>query len=165
MATLEQRRIQEQRLAEKHAAEVLAAVQRCGGGGLSDIAEVCGWSRAITSWSLRHLHNEGLIAKSGSNWMVTPEGKVKKQVKQWLINHGAYLFCPVQTGMGATTVDILACMDGRFVGIECKAEGKKLTVRQQATLAAIDQAGGIAVWGDNVDSIIKQIAAGYNCRR
>ena len=155
----EHRRIQEHRLALKHAAEVLAAVQRCGEGGLCEIAEVCGWSRAITSWSLRHLHNEGLIEKSGRNWVITPEGKVKKQVKQWLVSHGAYLFCPVQTGMGATTVDILACLYGRFVGIECKAEGKKPTVRQQATLAAIDSAGGIAAWGDNLDSIIKQIAA------
>ena len=93
--------------------------------------------------------------------MLTPEGKVKKQVKQWLVSHGAYLFCPVQTGMGATTVDILSCLYGRFVGIECKADGKKPTVRQQATLDAISRAGGIAVWGSDYGNIVAKIAA--NC--
>lgn len=74
----------------------------------------------------------------------TPEGKVKAQVKAILKRFGAYQFWPVQTGFGATTVDCLCCIDGKFLAIEVKAKAGKLTPRQELTLREVSKAGGLA---------------------
>lgn len=73
---------------------------------------------------------------------MTPEGKVKADVKKYLKEHGAYFFMPVQSGYGAATLDFLVCLNGRFVAIETKAPGKKLTARQEAVAREIVIAGG-----------------------
>ena len=49
---------------------------------------------------------------------------------------------PVQTGMGATSLDFLACQLGEFVAYECKARGKKMTPRQELVARQINAAGG-----------------------
>ncbi len=63
---------------------------------------------------------------------VTPEGKVKVKVKNLLNAYGTYHFWPVQTGMGARTLDCLGCHNGRAFAIETKAPGKKMTEQQRA---------------------------------
>jgi pyruvate-formate lyase-activating enzyme len=63
---------------------------------------------------------------------MTPEGKVKTRVKNMLNAYGAYHFWPVQTGMGARTLDCLGCHNGRSFAIETKAPGKKMTEQQKA---------------------------------
>lgn len=74
---------------------------------------------------------------------VTPEGKVKEQVKKRLKAAGAYWFCPVVNGMGAPGLDFMPVIHrGRYLIIETKAEGEDLTPRQQRTKAAIEAAGG-----------------------
>lgn len=75
----------------------------------------------------------------------TPEGKVKDSVKKVLDSYGAYYFFPVQTGYGATTLDILSCYKGAFLAIETKAPGKKPTVRQEDIISKIRSAGGTAL--------------------
>ena len=86
-----------------------------------------------------------------ASWEVTtPEGRVKNEVKKQLKALGAYHFWAVQTGLGATTVDCLACFHGRFVGIETKAPGKKPTPRQEVVLTQIREAGGITLVIDSV---------------
>jgi len=77
--------------------------------------------------------------------MTTPEGKVKAKVKTQVIDKLArrYAFWPVQVGMGATTLDCLMCINGYFVAIETKAQGKKLTPRQEAVAALVRNAGGM----------------------
>jgi hypothetical protein len=82
---------------------------------------------------------------------MTPESKVKNEVKKQLKALNAYQFWPVQTGMGATTVDCLACLAGLFIAIETKAPGKKPTALQSLTLGKIVAAGGIAIVIDSVD--------------
>lgn len=72
----------------------------------------------------------------------TPEGKVKDKVKALLKKYGAYYFMPVQTGYGSTGLDFHCCHMGHALFIETKAEGKKLTPRQQMTVTAIVAAGG-----------------------
>ena len=54
-----------------------------------------------------------------------------------------YRFMPVQNGMGAPGLDFYCCINGRFVAIETKAPGGKLTARQEQTKAAIEAAGGV----------------------
>lgn len=74
--------------------------------------------------------------------MPTPEGKVKDQVKKLLKAHGVYQHWPVQTGYGAACLDCHACHLGRYFAVETKAPGKKLTPRQEATKADVEEAGG-----------------------
>lgn len=76
--------------------------------------------------------------------MSTPEGKVKAKLKAALLKDGAYWFMPVQTGLGATTLDFIVCRFGEFHGYECKAPGKKLTPRQELVSRQIRAAGGAA---------------------
>lgn len=77
--------------------------------------------------------------------MSTPESKTKKKVVDLLKGIGAYYFFPVTGGFGRSGVpDIVACVNGRFVGIECKAGSNKPTALQQHNLDAIAGAGGIS---------------------
>lgn len=71
----------------------------------------------------------------------TPEGKVKRKVKELLNAHGAYFFCPVQTGLGARTLDFLGCHSGRFFSIETKAPGKRMTEQQVAIADRMERSG------------------------
>lgn len=83
---------------------------------------------------------------------MTPEGRVKKMVKKALDTLGpdCWRFMPVQTGYGSPALDYLLAIRGRFVSIETKAPGKKLTPLQEGTKAAIEAAGGIVlvVWDE-----------------
>jgi hypothetical protein len=83
----------------------------------------------------------------------TPEGKVKAAIKSWLKARGIYYFMPVQTGRGVVGVpDFLCCWDGRFIGIEAKAPGKRsnTSALQDHQIMLIHQAGGAAVVVDDV---------------
>lgn len=76
----------------------------------------------------------------------TPEGKVKDAVVKILKELGAYYFYPVTGGFGRSGVpDIVACLDGRFIGIECKAGSNKPTALQSAELSKIEKAGGVGL--------------------
>jgi Holliday junction resolvase len=76
----------------------------------------------------------------------TPESKVKDKVKKLLKECGAYYTMPVASGYGNAGVpDILACLKGRFIGIECKANGGKPTALQLSNLKQIKEAGGVSV--------------------
>ncbi len=82
---------------------------------------------------------------------MTPEGKVKKEIKAYLDSLGAYYFMPVQTGYGAKTIDFLCCVRGQFVGIEAKAPGEVPTKFQSLTMTAMHNAGGIAFATDSLE--------------
>ena len=77
--------------------------------------------------------------------MTTPEKKVKDKVKRILGDHGAYYFMPATGGYGKSGVpDIVACYKGKFLGIECKANGGKPTALQEKNLSQIIGVGGFA---------------------
>lgn len=76
----------------------------------------------------------------------TPEKKVKDAVKKILNAHSAYYFSPVTGGFGTSGIpDIVACIKGKFVGIETKAGKGKPTALQEKNLMNIMNTGGIAV--------------------
>lgn len=82
-----------------------------------------------------------------------PEGKVKKDVKAWLVKHGAYYYMPVSNGMGRVGApDFIVCLAGRFIGIETKAPGKRSTAtpNQLREIEWINRAGGFAFVVDDV---------------
>ncbi len=56
----------------------------------------------------------------------TPEGKVKKKVIDLLKSHKIWYFFPANNGFGKGGIpDIIAIVDGIFVGIEVKADRTK----------------------------------------
>jgi hypothetical protein len=75
----------------------------------------------------------------------TPEGKVKKVVTAQLKQLGAYYFSPMTGGYGKSGVpDIIACYNGYFFGIECKAGNNKPTALQDKNLDDIEHTGGFS---------------------
>ena len=92
--------------------------------------------------------------------MATPEGKVKAKVKKVLDQLNCYYFFPATGGFGRSGVpDIIGCLEGRFFGIECKANGGKPTALQLKQLEKIEWNGGLAYVVDenNVDDLKEEI--------
>lgn len=89
----------------------------------------------------------------------TPERKVKKKVLEELTSIGAYYVMPVTGGFGNSGIpDILCCFNGWFIGIECKANGGKVTRLQQSHLDEIEMRGGLSFVVDEHNlKIIKQL--------
>jgi len=91
---------------------------------------------------------------------MTPEGKVKKKVKDYLNKRDIYYTMPFTAGYGASGVpDILVCHQGKFIAIECKANGNKPTALQSQHMKRINEGGGIAVVVDenNVASMMEKL--------
>jgi len=90
---------------------------------------------------------------------MTPEGVVKKQIRDWLKSVGAYVFSPVQMGIGSRTLDLLCCIKGRFVAIEVKRPGVNEPTKIQALcIREIAQAGGIAFTTNSLERTKDYIA-------
>jgi Holliday junction resolvase len=76
----------------------------------------------------------------------TPEAKVKEHVVRILKDEGVYYFFPATHGFGRSGVpDIVCCVAGRFLGIECKAGANKPTALQVRELEAIRRSDGHAI--------------------
>ena len=74
---------------------------------------------------------------------MTPEAKVKKQIRKILDTTRTYYAMPIGTGYGSSGVpDFLACHKGKFVGIEAKAGKGKTTALQEDNLQRIRDSGG-----------------------
>ncbi len=87
---------------------------------------------------------------------MTPEGRVKRDVKKYLTNIGAWFCMPATGGYGSSGVpDFLVCWHGRFFGIETKAPGKRgnTTDLQDRQIMAIHKSGGAAVVVDDVSQL------------
>ena len=73
----------------------------------------------------------------------TPESKVKTAVRKMLDAFDIYHFMPPANGFGRAGIpDIIGCMDGHFIAIECKAGKGTTTALQDRELNAILNAGG-----------------------
>lgn len=74
---------------------------------------------------------------------MTPEGKVKKAVTEALRKRGdVYIFMPVPSGYGQSSLDYVCCYRGRFFAIETKRPGGKPTDRQMQIASLIKRSGG-----------------------
>jgi len=89
--------------------------------------------------------------------MKTPESYEKDEIIKYLTSIGAWWFKPSMGFYGKVGVpDIVACLAGRFVGIEAKRRGKLPTPIQAQRLREINAAGGIALWG-TAEKVIKEL--------
>lgn len=92
---------------------------------------------------------------------MTPEGRVKAKVKDFLKSVDAWYYMPVSNGMGRVGCpDILACWHGRFIAIETKAPGKRknTTPNQDREIDAINSANGLALVVDDVEQVKQAFA-------
>ena len=86
---------------------------------------------------------------------MTPEAKVKANIKEVLKMERVYYAMPIGTGWGNSGVpDFLCCVNGRFLGIEAKANGNKPTELQKKNLMDIELSGGYtAVINENASDL------------
>lgn len=98
----------------------------------------------------------GMRAPKPKRSSTTPESAVVHAVKQWAKDKpDVYIVRVVQAGE-AGVPDLLLCVCGRFVGVECKAKGQAPRTNQRLHLGRITSAGGIALWGD-ADTLIHEL--------
>lgn len=77
---------------------------------------------------------------------MTPEAKVKKDIRKILDEYGAWHCMPMGTGYGRSGVpDLLVCYLGNFIAIEAKAGDNRPTLLQERELKRIGDSGGRAL--------------------
>jgi len=77
---------------------------------------------------------------------MTPEAKVKKQIKQILEELNVWFFMPPANGYGRAGIpDFIGCLRGQFIAIEAKAGKGKTTALQDREIQRIKDAGGFVL--------------------
>ncbi len=84
------------------------------------------------------------------------EQKVQKRILAFLEEVGAYSVKLIAANR-AGAPDILACIGGKFVGIEVKRPGKEATPLQLHHLQRIKEAGGVAFVAHGVDEVRERL--------
>jgi hypothetical protein len=94
--------------------------------------------------------------------LMTPEGRVKNDVKKVLKARGIWYFMPMQNGFGVVGIpDFICCWEGHFLAIETKAPGKRgdTTANQDRKLQEIQDHGGYSLVVDDVQQLIDFLEA------
>ena len=84
------------------------------------------------------------------------ERDIVTAIKKFLSSLGSDVFCWKEHGgpYGTSGVpDIICCYKGRFLGLEAKLPGGKLTELQKRALEKINRAGGIARRVESVEDV------------
>jgi len=93
---------------------------------------------------------------------MTPEGKVKAEIKKVLAEYGCWYFMPAMNGYGRSGIpDFVGCYEGAFFAIEAKSEDGKLTPNQEREIAAIQKADGyvaVAYSGNDARELLNAIS-------
>lgn len=91
---------------------------------------------------------------------MTPEKKVENQIKRYLDSLGAYhIKIHGSAYMPAGTPDILACIDGRFIGIEVKKpKGGIVSPLQKLKIKQIRNAGGVGFVATSVEEVERELS-------
>ena len=81
-------------------------------------------------------------------------------IKRYLASLGSDVFFWKEHGSvyGTNGVpDIICCYKGRFLGLECKLPGGRLTKLQKRTIEKINRAGGVACRVESVEDVKRVI--------
>ena len=81
------------------------------------------------------------------------EQELQASIIKYLQAKGGYTV-KVVTATKAGVPDIIACLNGKFYGIEVKIGNNKPSALQIANLKAIDKAGGIGILAYSLDDVI-----------
>ncbi len=89
---------------------------------------------------------------------MTPETSVKHSVKQALDLLGVFHF-PILQGLGAARgiPDRIAVIDGRFIAIEIKRPGGKLSEHQETFKHRVEKAGGVFLTISDVEDLVNYV--------
>lgn len=91
---------------------------------------------------------------------MTPEKRVENKIKKYLDSLNAYyLKVHGSAFQPSGTPDILACVNGRFVGIEVKKpKGGKISALQRHKIKHIQNAGGVAFVARSVNDVKQELS-------
>lgn len=86
--------------------------------------------------------------------MSQPEARVGAAIRNWLTERGVFVF-KVHGGpmMMAGLPDLIACVKGRYVGIEVKMPGNTPSARQRYVHRKIENAGGEVIVAYGIDDV------------
>jgi Holliday junction resolvase len=83
-----------------------------------------------------------------------PEAKVGHKIRKFLMDRGVFVFKVHGSGMMmAGLPDLIACVQGRYVGIEVKMPGNKPSERQLYVHNLIRNAGGECIVAYGLDEV------------
>ena len=88
------------------------------------------------------------------------ERDIVASIKKYLSSLGSDVFFWKEHGSvyGTNGVpDIICCYKGRFLGLECKLPGGRLTKLQKRTIEQINRAGGVACRVESVEDVKRVI--------
>lgn len=95
----------------------------------------------------------------------TPENKVKRKLDRMLKAEAVWFFSPQSGPYGVSGIpDRILCLEGLFVGVECKADRtKKPTALQELRRDEIVNAGGkwFLVYDDATIGVVREFIASY----
>ena len=88
------------------------------------------------------------------------EREIVTAIKKYLASLGSDVFFWKEHGSvyGTNGVpDIICCYKGRFLGLECKLPGGRLTELQKRAIKKINRAGGVACRVESVEDVKRVI--------
>ena len=88
------------------------------------------------------------------------ERDIVTAIRKYLASRGSDVFFWKEHGSvyGTNGVpDIICCYKGRFLGLECKLPGGRLTKLQKRTIEKINRAGGVACRVESVEDVKRVI--------
>ena len=88
------------------------------------------------------------------------ERDIVTDIRKYLASLGSDVFFWKEHGSvyGTNGVpDIICCYKGRFLGLECKLPGGRLTKLQKRTIEKINRAGGVACRVESVEDVKRVI--------
>ena len=87
------------------------------------------------------------------------EQDIQTSIINYISSIGGLAIKQNQIGIYATAgvPDIIACLKGKFIGIEVKRPGEKPTKIQESYIKTINDIGGLAFWADNLDDVKEKL--------
>lgn len=85
------------------------------------------------------------------------EGVINKKIQDYIKAQGGYVIKTIATNR-AGVPDIIACINGKFIGIEGKTATGVVSKLQEHHLKLIKEAGGITIVARSVEDVKQHLA-------
>lgn len=92
------------------------------------------------------------------------EAKINKQIQDYIKAQGGYVIKTIATNR-AGVPDIIACLNGKFIGIEGKTSTGVVSKLQEHHLKWIKEAGGIAIVARSVEDVRQLLKMSLETRK
>lgn len=91
---------------------------------------------------------------------MTPEGAIKKEMRQWLSVNGIY-YANVAGGAFAKPgdPDIIADVDGHFLAIEAKTKTGRQSEQQKVCQRQVEASGGMYIIARCLQDVVEAVAS------